>query len=388
MNHTKKIYLDYAATTPVDARVVKVMGPYFESNYANTMSLHEMGRMSGMAVEKGRKVVADYINASPDEIFFTGSATESNNWVLKGVAFANRNKGKHIIISPIEHDCVLESARWLARNGFEIDYVKVDQYGLVDLGDLNKLIRKDTILVSIIHGNNEIGTLQNLGKIGQICRDKGTYFHTDAAQSFGKEEIDVKAMKIDLLTASSHKIYGPKGVAILYIRKGVVIETLLHGGGHENGKRSSTVNVPAVMGMVKAVEIYKNQHQTENEKLIKWRDEIIKKLLEIKGSRLNGHQTERLANNINISFEGVEGESLLMELDLKGIEVSTGSACSSTSLEPSHVLLAIGLEPQVAHGSLRISLGRWTTQKDIDYLLKTVPEVVGKFRKISPFKIW
>ena len=388
MSNGKKIYFDYAATTPVDPQVLKAMLPYFESNFANTMSLHEMGRKAAEAVEKGRKIVSDYIQAKPEEIVFTASATESNNWVLKGVAFANRNKGNHIIISPIEHDCVLESARWLARNGFEISYVKVDQFGLVDLEDLKKIIRKETILVSIIHGNNEIGTVQDIGKIGEICKERSVYFHTDAAQSFGKEEIDVNKMNIDFLTASSHKIYGPKGVAILYIKIGAVIEIMMHGGGHENGKRSATVNVPAIMGMVKAIEIYKKNREVENQKISKWRDEIINNLLKIKGSRLNGHDKKRLVNNVNISFAGVEGESLLMELDLKGIEVSTGSACSSTSLEPSHVLMAIGLEAQVAHGSLRISLGRWTTQNEIDYLLKTVPEVVEKFRKISPFKIW
>ncbi len=383
----KKIYFDYAATTPLDPRVLKSMTPYFNKKFGNTMSLHSFGQEANEAVENARKMIANFIGTRNGKIIFTGSATESNNLAIKGIAFANRHKGKHIIISPIEHDCVLESATWLQNQGFAVTKLKVDKNGFIDLKQLEKSIRPDTLLVSIIHGSNEIGTVQDIAAIGHICRNKGVYFHTDASQSFGKIPIDVETMKIDLLTASSHKIYGPKGAGLLFIRKGILIEPILHGGGHESNLRSSTLNVPAIVGFAKAVEICQKEMVGENKRLTNLRNKLIKGILKnIKGTYLNGHPKKRLANNINISFPQVEGESLVLQLDLAGIACSTGSACSSRTLEPSYVLLALGLPPQGAHGSLRISLGRWTKEEDVDYLLKVLPEIVNKFRRISPFK--
>jgi len=385
----KKIYLDYAATTPVDSRVLKAMMPYFSDKFANTMSLHQMGQIASNAVESSRKTIASFINAKPEEIYFTSSATESNNFALKGVAFANREKGKkHIIISPIEHDCVLESSRWLKRQGFKVDELNVDKFGFVDINQLKKLITASTVLVSIIHGNNEIGTIQDIEAIGKICRGRGVYFHTDASQSLGKVDIDVEKMNIDLLTASSHKIYGPKGTAILYIKKGVVIEPIIHGGGHENGLRSSTSNVPAIVGMGKAVEILNKEGKIENERLKKLRNMLAKGILDnIKGTHLNGDPVQRLSNNANISFPSIEGESLLLELDFAGVEVSTGSACSSRTLMPSHVLMAVGAKPQIAHGSIRLSIGRFTTEEEIKKAVKIFIKVVNKLKKFSPFSV-
>jgi len=383
----KKIYLDYAATTPVDPRVVRVMLPYFSEKFGNTMSLHGLGQEAKSALEESREVVADLIGAKPSEIFFTGSATESNNLALKGIAFANKKKGKHIIISSIEHPCVMESAKWLEKQGFEIMRLPADKYGLVNPDDVKNAIRKDTILVSVIHASHEIGTIEPIKEIGKICREKGVYFHTDASQSFGKIPIDVNKVNIDLLTASSHKMYGPKGAALLFIREGTKVEPILHGGGHESGLRSSTVNLPAIVGFTKACEIYKKERDKEAQRLIKLRDRLIKGVLaKIPNSHLNGHPTKRLPNNANFWFEFVEGESIIIQLDLLGVAVSTGSACSSAKLEPSHVLLAIGLKPQEAHGSLRLSLGRWTKESDINYVLKILPEIIKKLREISPFK--
>ncbi|MEK7633680.1 MAG: cysteine desulfurase family protein [Patescibacteria group bacterium] len=385
----KKIYLDYAATTPVDPRVLKAMMPYFSDKFANTMSLHQMGQVASDAVENSRKIIASFIKAKPEEIYFTSSATESNNLALKGITFANREKGKnHVIISSIEHDCVLESSRWLARQGFKVDEINVDKYGFININQLKKLITSSTVLVSVIHGNNEIGTIQDIKTIGKICHQKGVYFHTDASQSLGKVNIDVEKMKIDLLTASSHKIYGPKGAAILYIKKGVIIEPIIHGGGHEKGLRSSTSNVPAIVGMGSAVEILYKESKQENEKQKKLRDMLINGILKnIKGTHLNGHPVNRLSNNANISFPSIEGESLLMELDFAGVEVSTGSACSSRNLMPSHVLMACGAKPQIAHGSIRLSVGRFTTEEEIHKAIKIFVKVVNKLKQYSPFKV-
>ncbi len=382
----KKIYLDYAATTPVDPRVLRVMLPYFTEEFGNTMSLHSLGQEAKLALEESREHVAELMGAESKEIIFTSSATESNNLALKGVAFANKNKGKHIIISQIEHPCVLESASWLEKQGFKITRLLVDKYGLIKLKDLKEAIRKDTILVSIIHASNEIGTIQPVAEVGKICREKEIYFHTDTAQSFGKIPIDVNKMNIDLLTTSSHKMYGPKGAACLFIREGTKIEPLLHGGGHEKGLRSSTINIAAIIGFGKACEICRKEMNKESQRLIKLKDKLIKNVLKIKGTHLNGHLEKRLPNNTNFWFEFVEGESLVIQLDLQGISASTGSACSSEKLEPSHVLLAIGLKPQEAHGSLRITLGRWTKEKDISYFSKVLPGIINKLRKISPFK--
>jgi len=381
----KKIYLDYAATTPVDPRVLKAMQPFFSEKFGNTMSLHQFGQEAKLALEKNREKIADLIKAKPNEIIFTGSATESNNFALKGIAFANRHKGKHIIISSIEHPSVEESAGWLEKNGFEVSRISVDKYGSVSPAQISKAIRKDTILVSIIHASNEIGTIQPIERIGKICRQKKIYFHTDAAQSFGKIPINVNKMNIDLLTASAHKIYGPKGVACLFVREGVKIEPLLHGGGQEKGLRSSTVNLAGIVGFAKAVEICQKEMLKEKKRLENLRDRLIKNVLKIEDSFLNGHPKKRLPNNANFSFLFVEGESIAIQLDLAGIAVSTGSACSSAKLKPSSVLLATGLKPEQAQGSLRISLGRWTTRKEIEVFLRTLPKVIKQLREISPF---
>lgn len=384
---SRRIYMDYAAATPVDPRVAKKATEALPDVFANSMSFHSFGQQAREVLEQSRIDIAGIINAQPKEIVFTSSATESNNLAFKGVMFANKNRGKHLIISPIEHACVMESSEWLERQGFEVTRLKVDKYGLVNPDDVAQAIRPDTILVSVMHANNEIGTIEPIGQIGKICRDKNVYFHTDAAQTFGKIAIDVKKMNIDLLTASSQKIYGPKGAACLYVREGVRIEPLLHGGGQESGLRSSTVNVPAIYGFAQAGLVAQKEMAKESARLIVLRDKLINGILKnIKGSHLNGHPTKRLPGNVNIWFEFVEGESMIIRLDLEGIAASTGSACSSAKLAPSHVLLAIGLQPQEAHGSLRLSLGRWTKDSDINYVLKVLPKIIQRLREISPFK--
>ncbi len=381
----KQIYLDYAATTPVDQRALKEMQPYFAEEFGNAASLHSFGHRAQEVLEKSRKIAADLIKAKNREIIFTSSATESNNLALKGVFWANRNKG-HIIISSVEHECVIETAQWLKSRGCRLTVLPVDKYGMVNPADVKKAIAKDTLLVSIMHANNEIGTIQPITEIGKICKQKNVFFHSDAAQTFGKLPIDVNRMNIDLLTASSHKICGPKGAAMLYARTGVKLKPLLHGGGHEFGLRSSTVNVPAVVGFAKAAEIYKTDAKPENAKLQKLRDKLINGVLnKISNAKLNGHPKKRLANNAHFCFDGIEGEAIVMLLDDSGIAASTGSACSSPKLQASHVLLSCGLKPQEAHGSARFSLGRWTTEKEIDYVLKILPGVIERLRKISPF---
>ncbi|MCW1301487.1 MAG: cysteine desulfurase NifS [Candidatus Nanoarchaeia archaeon] len=384
----KKVYMDYAATTPVDPRVFKEMRKFFTQKFGNTMSLHRYGREAKEAVEEAREHVAKLMGAKANEIIFTSGATEANNFALKGIALANKHKGKHIIISSIEHHSVIDPAKYLARNGFELSFLPVDKYGIVKVDLLEKLIRKDTILISVMHANNEIGTIEPIEEIGKICEERDIYFHCDAAQSFGKIEVNVDKVKVDLLTVSAHKLYGPKGVGAIYIREGTEIEPLLHGGGHEFGLRSSTLNVPGIVGFGKAVEIAAKEMKSEALRLRKLRDRLIKGVLEIPGSHLNGHPIKRLPNNANFWFAGVEGESLVMELDRYGIAASTGSACSSSSLEPSHVLLAIGLGPHQAHGSLRLTLGRWSSLNDVNYVLEVLPKAVGRLRKISPYKKW
>ena len=381
-----KVYMDYAATTPVDPRVFKAMKPYFSKKYGNSVSLHKEGREAKEALEQSRKSIAAMMNAEPNELIFLSSATESTNMALKGIAFANRKKGKHIVTSKIEHHCVLEPARWLEKQGFEITRLPVDKFGFIDLTQLENVIRKDTILVSIMHANNEIGTIQDIEKIVKICKEKNVYFHSDAAQSFGKIPIDVKKMNIDMLSISSHKMYGPKGVGGLYIKKGTKIEPLLHGGGHEFKKRSSTVNVAGIVGFAEATRIQKKEMASDAKNQTALRDKLINELLKIEDAHLTGHPTKRLSNNASFWFAYIEGESLLMQLDMNGVSASTGSACSSDSLEASHVLLAIGLKPQEAHGSLRLSLGKYTTNEDVDYVLEVVPKSVERLREISPFK--
>jgi len=387
----KKIYLDYAATSPVDPSVVKAMLPYLTDKFGNTMSLHSFGQEAKIALEKSREVVANLIGAKPNEIIFTGSATESNNMVLKGLPVGRQGikgnpahlAGRHIIISSIEHPCIIETAEWLEKKGVKVTRIPVDKKGLINPLDIEKAITKDTTLVSIIHGSNEIGTIQPIEEIGKICKKHNVYFHTDAVQTFGKVPIDIA--NIDLLTASSHKICGPKGVACLFIKEGVGIEPLLHGGGQENGLRSSTVNVAGVVGFAKACQLCAEEREKEGLRLTKLRDKIIKNVLKIDKAYLTGHNKKRLPNNASFIFSFIEGESLAIQLDLNGIAVSTGSACSSMKLEPNHVLLATGLKPAEAHGSLRVSLGRWTTEEDIDQLIKILPGIVNKLREISPY---
>ena len=381
-----KVYMDYAATTPVDPRVFSAMKPYFTKKFGNTMSLHSKGREVKEAVEESRETIAKMMNGEAHEIIFTSSATESANMIIKGVAFANRKKGKHIVVSSIEHHCVLEPARWLEKQGYEITRLPVDKFGLIDPVLIEKAIRNDTILVSIMHANNEIGTIQDIKKIGTICKEKGVYYHSDAVQSFGKIPIDVKKMNIDLLSVSAHKMYGPKGVGGLYISRDTKIEPLLHGGGHEFSKRASTVNVAGIVGFAEAARVQNKEMASDAKKQIILRDKIIKEILKIEDTNLNGHLIKRLPNNTNFSFAYIEGESLVLQLDINGVSASTGSACSSDSLEASHVLLAIGLKPQEAHGSLRLSLGKYTTKEEVHYVLEVVSKSVGRLREISPLK--
>ena len=377
------MYFDYAATTPVDKRVIKSMIPFLNQKFGNPSSMHSFSADTKKALEKSRSIIAKVIKANPKEIVFTSSATESNNMALKGVAFAKK-KG-HILVSSIEHDCVLNTAKWLGKNGFEVEFLPVDRYGMVDPKEVERRIKKNTILVSVMHVNNEVGTIQPIREIGKICKENNIYFHSDAAQSFGKIPIDIT--NIDLLTISSQKIYGPKGAAALFVKEGVKIEPLLHGGGQEGGLRSSTENVPAIVGFAKATEICFSLMDKEQERLTKLRDKIIDKLIkEVSNCYLNGHPTKRISNNINIRFSFIEGEAILFMLNSYGIAVSTASACSSPKLEPSHVLSAMGLKQEDAHGSIRISLGRMTKISEVNYLLKVLPEIVKKLRKISPHK--
>jgi len=376
--------MDHAATTPVDPEVLKAMMPYFSKKFGNASSLHQFGQEAAQALTDSRKTIAKALNAEDDEIYFTSSGTESNNTILKGIAFANRNKGKHIITTKIEHDCVLHASQWLESQGFSVTYLPVDKFGLVSPEDVRRAIRSDTILVSVMHANNEIGTIEPIREIGKICREKGVYFHTDACQSFTKIPLDVKVDNLDLVTINAHKIYGPKGVGAFYKKRGIKIEPLLHGGGHEKGLRSSTENIPGIVGFAKAVEIGMARMDTGAKKMSALRDKLIKGCLQIENTWLNGHPTNRLPNNANIGFAFIEGESIILNLDLKGIAASTGSACSSKSLEPSHVLLSLGQKHEEAHGSVRFSLGGSNTEKDVDYILKVLPGIVAKLRKMSP----
>ena len=380
------IYMDHSATTPVDKRVLDFMLPYFGEKYGNASSLHSLGQEAKKAIEEARVKVAKVIHADPSEIYFTSGGTESNNFAIKGVSFADKDKGKHIITTKIEHDCVLNTCKWLEKRGFEVTYLDVDKHGLIDIGDLESSLREDTILVSITHANNEIGTVQDMEEIGKTVKESNAYFHTDAVQSVTKLPVDVKKMRLDMLSISSHKIFGPKGVGCLYIRKGVKIDPLAHGGGHEGGLRSGTENVSGIVGFGEAMKIGEEERPKAMPRLQKLRDKIIDNVLKIDNTWLNGHPQKRLPINANFSFKFIEGESLVLLLDAKGIEASTGSACSSKSLKPSHVLLAIGLKPEEAHGSLRLTLGKDNTEKDADYLLEVLPEVVSELRKMSPFK--
>ncbi len=382
----KTIYFDNAATTRVDDEVLKTMLPYFTENYGNASSIHFKGQEAKDAMEKSRKIIAKALGAKTEEIIFTSGGTESNNLALKGLFFWNKenNTGKdHIITTKIEHDCILNTCKWLERQGAKVTYLDVDEEGFVDLNQLEKSITDKTIVVSIIHGNNEIGTIQDMEKIGNICRKKGVLFHTDACQSFTKTFLDVKKQNLDLVTLNSHKIHGPKGVGALYIREGIKIVPLMHGGGHERKIRSGTENVSGIVGFGKAVDIANKKNV---EKMIKLRDKLIEGILKIPKTRLNGAKEKRLCNNINVSFSNIEGESISGYLETHGICTSTGSACASHSLETSHVLKAIGLPPVQSNSTLRISISKYTTEEEVDYFLKVLPGIVEKLRRMSPIK--
>jgi cysteine desulfurase len=381
----KKYYFDNAATTPTDPRVLQAMLPCFSEVYGNPSSLHAFGQTAKHLVEEARKTVASFIEASPEEIIFTSGGTEANNTVIEGIAHARREKGNHVITSKIEHHSILEPCHFLEKEGFEVTLIPVNEYGLVDPDDVRKAITEKTILISIMHANNEIGTIQPLTEISKIARENGIYFHTDAVQTFGHFPISVNELQIDLLSASAHKLYGPKGIGILYVRKGTRIEPILRGGDQEKRRRASTHNVPGIVGLGKAVELAKEEVVNEIEKLTVLRNMLIDGILtKIEHSRLNGHPSQRLPNNVNISFLYVDGESMLLKLDMEGIACSTGSACTSSNLEPSHVLSAIGLPLELAHGSLRFSLGRQTREDNIRYVLEVLPGIISKLRSISP----
>ncbi|OBR94831.1 cysteine desulfurase IscS [Clostridium ragsdalei P11] len=378
--------MDYSATTYTKPEVLQEMIPYFTENFGNPSSLYSMSDVPREAINTARQRVAKAINADKNEIFFTAGGSESDNWILKGIAFANKNKGNHIITTKIEHHAILHACKFLEKNGFEVTYLPVDEYGFINLEDLKKAIKDTTILVSIMFANNEVGTIQPIKEIGEICKEKKIYFHTDAVQAVGHVNIDVKDMNIDALSMAGHKFYGPKGIGAMYLKKGVKIENLIHGGAQERGKRASTENVPGIVGIGKAIELATSEMNTESKRLSELRDKLIKGLVEeIPYAKVNGPSGDkRLPGNVNLSFIGIEGETLLLDLNDAGIFVSTGSACASASLDPSHVLLALGLPHEVAHGSLRLTLGAGTTEEDVDYALQVIPKVVARRRAMSP----
>jgi cysteine desulfurase len=381
----KQIYMDHSATTPVAQEVLEAMLPYFGEKYGNASSLHSFGREARSALEESRAKVANLIGGEPNEIIFTSGGTESDNLALKGIAYQCREKGRHIITTAIEHPAVLEVCRKLEKQGFELTYLPVQDDGFVDLAVLESAIRKDTILISIMHANNEIGTIQPIEEIGNIAEEQDIYLHTDAVQTVGKIPAIVNDLKVDLLSFSSHKIFGPKGVGVLYLRKGTKIESIMQGGGHEHNLRSGTENISGIVGLGRACELAQEIMSLEAERLRYLRDKLAEIVLEsLEDSWINGSMVKRLPNNVNFGFRYVEGESLLLYLDSKGIAVSTGSACSSHNLEPSHVLMALGLRPEECHGSLRITLGRSNSEDDVDYAASSIAEAVERFRSISP----
>ena len=384
-----RIYLDNAATTAVSPEVLEAMLPYFTQCFGNPSSIHSTGRDARRVVDAARRQVAAAIGAQPQEIYFTAGGSESDNWAIKGTAFAKKSRGNHIITSAIEHHAVLHTCAWLEKQGFEVTYLPVDEFGRVRVEDVEKAITDKTILITIMAANNEIGTIQPIAEIGKLAHDKGILFHTDAVQAIGAMPIDVNTMHIDMLSMSGHKFHGPKGIGALYIRKGVKIDQYLHGGAQERGQRAGTENLAGIVGMGKAIEIA-TQHLEENAaRLTVLRDKLIDGILaEIPDVRLNGHRTQRLPNNVNVSVRYVEGEALLLRLDLAGIAGSSGSACTSGSLDPSHVLLAIGLPHEIAHGSLRLSLGTDTTEAEIDEVLDKLPGIVKNLRDMSPLNAY
>jgi cysteine desulfurase len=385
MSQSGIVYLDHAATTPTAPEVLEAMLPYFSERYGNPSSLYSVGSEARAAVEHARESVAALIGAQPEEIYFTAGATESDNWAIKGAAWAHESRGRHIITSAIEHHAVLEPCHFLQKHGWEITFVGVGSDGIVDPGDVAKAIRPDTILISIMHSNNEVGTIQPIAEIGQIAAERKILFHTDAVQSAGKVPLDVRELHCDMMSLSAHKLYGPKGVGALYLRKGARIAPLIEGGGQENRRRAGTSNVPGIVGMGAAFHLGAQQMEADARHQIPLRDRVIEGILQMPDTRLNGHRTQRLPNNVSVCIEGAEGEAMLLGLDQEGICVSSGSACTSGTLDPSHVLLAMGVPVEVAHGSLRITLGRGNTQEDVDKLLSVLPDVVERFRAMNPW---
>jgi cysteine desulfurase len=385
----RRIYFDNSATTMVDQRVMEAMSPYHLEKYGNASSLHSFGREAYKALEEARATVARAINAPSRDIIFTSGGTESDNLAIQGAVYANQEKGKHIITSVIEHPAVLNTCHFLEEQGFKVTYLPVDREGVVKLEELKKAISKETILVTIMAANNEIGTIQPFREIGAIAHEYGALFHTDAVQAVTKVPIDVATDNVDLLAMSAHKFHGPKGVGALYIKKGTRIRPVVYGGGHERGYRSSTENIPGIVGMGKAIELAMADMEGNVAKMTSLRDHIIEGILpRIRDSGLNGHRTKRLCNNAHFRFDFIEGESLILQLDMKGIAASTGSACSSKSLEPSHVLLALGMRHEQAHGSLRVTLSRFNTMEEADFLIEVLPDIVENLRKMSPIKSW
>jgi len=380
----KPIYMDHSATTPVAAEVLEAMLPFFSDKFGNASSLHAFGREAKEALEESRQKVARLLNADPEEIVFTSGGTESDNLALRGIAYKNRNFGRHIITSQIEHPAILETCRSLEQEGFSVTYLPVNHEGLIELSELERAIRPDTILISIMHANNEIGTIQPLEEVSRLAAERDIYLHTDAVQTVGKIPVDVEAMGADLLSLSSHKLYGPKGVGALYIRRGTKIESLATGGGHERNLRSGTENVAGIVGLARAADLAREEMAEEGHRLVQLRDRLADLVLgQVKDAWINGSMKKRLPGSLNFGFSYVEGESLLLYLDSKGVAVSTGSACSSHKLEPSHVLLALGLRPEECHGSLRITMGRSNSREDVDYVADCIAEAVERFRGIS-----
>jgi cysteine desulfurase len=384
----KRIYLDYAATTPVHPEVVRVMVPYLNLVFGNPSSIHSCGLEARTTIEEARNKIAAFIGARVEEIIFTSGGTEADNLAIKGVALGNETRGNHIVTTSVEHHAIIEAAKSLEKRGFDVTYLPVDAFGMVDPGDVRKAITPKTILVSIIHANNEMGTIEPIAEISKITKEAGVYFHTDAVQAVGHIPVDVDKLGVDLLSISAHKLYGPKGVGALYIRKGTRLAVIQHGGGQERNRRSGTENTPSIIGFAKAIDLAGQEMAAEADRLTSLRNRLIVGILErIEHTRLNGHPEIRLPNNVNVTIDYIEGEATLLNLDLEGICVSTGSACSSLDQEPSFVLLAMGLSHNQAYSSLRLTLGKWTTEAEIDHVLKVLQNVVKKLRAISPLVI-
>lgn len=382
----RKVYMDNNATTRMREEVLEAMLPFYKENYGNASSIHYFGRQARVAVDKARQSVADLLGAEkPEEIIFTSGGTESDNFAIKGVAHALRKKGDHIITSAIEHSAVLNSCRALEKDGYKVTYLPVDQYGLVSLDELKKAITDKTTLITIMYANNEVGTIEPVAEIGALAKEKGIYFHCDAVQAVGKVAFGVKNMPVDIASMSAHKIYGPKGVGAIYIRKGMKVDTLMHGGHQEMGRRAGTENVPAIVGLGRAAELAKKEVVEESKKLLELREYLYKSIIsKIPHTRLNGSPDKRLPNTLNVGFKYLEGESIMLNLDMEGVAVSTGSACTSGTLEPSHVLTAMGIDAADAQGSIRFSLGRDNTKEDVDYVMSVLPSIIQRLRDMSP----